>query len=81
VVDVDWRDETTLKGRIACEWNEYESAMVDNGPLEKRPSSNGKNRMTAEQKYLLSRKCFISYLNGLWFQRQRMGWWKYGLPS
>jgi len=38
VVDVDWRNETTLKGRIACEWSEYESAMVDNGPLENRPS-------------------------------------------
>jgi len=43
VVDVDWSsstrqaDETVTEGRIACEWNEYESAMVDNGPLAKRP--------------------------------------------
>lgn len=45
VVDVDWSkstgeaDESRLEGRIACEWSEYESAMVDNGPLEKWPPS------------------------------------------
>lgn len=49
VVDVDWsnstrrQDETSLEGRIACEWSEYESGMVDNGPLEKRLSNNGED--------------------------------------
>lgn len=40
VVDVDWNNsmgitsqETDVKGRIACEWSEYESATVDNGSL------------------------------------------------
>ena len=41
VVDVDWKYETTPQGRIACEWSEYESGMVDNGPLEKRLSRDG----------------------------------------
>jgi hypothetical protein len=49
VVDVDWSkstgeaDESRLEGRIACEWSEYESAMVDNGLLEKRPPSEGED--------------------------------------
>ena len=46
VVDVDWSNSTgaispaegnDLQGRIACEWNEYESGMVDNGPFNKPP--------------------------------------------
>lgn len=40
VVDVVWSNskgvDEALEGRIACEWNEYESAMVDSGPLAKR---------------------------------------------
>ncbi|RXW23698.1 hypothetical protein EST38_g2170 [Candolleomyces aberdarensis] len=43
VVDVDWEptklgdtdeDDGKLSGRIACEWVEYESAMIDNGSIQ-----------------------------------------------
>lgn len=42
VVDIDWEptrigdtteDDGTLSGKIACEWAEYESGMVDNGSI------------------------------------------------
>lgn len=41
VVDVGWGNVTEVsitqpfKGRIACEWAEYESAMIDSGPYFK----------------------------------------------
>jgi hypothetical protein len=43
VVDIDWEptklgdtdeDDGKLSGRIACEWVEYESAMIDNGSIQ-----------------------------------------------
>ncbi|KAF9535034.1 hypothetical protein CPB83DRAFT_888966 [Crepidotus variabilis] len=39
VVDVGWGNKTdnsgldVMEGRVACEWNEYESALVDSGPF------------------------------------------------